>query len=167
MTATRILKILFATKLADSNISIYGRPAPIKTITDYKEKIHEEVKNGLLIATVGDYKNVVETADVLKFFQNGIVLFRIADMVEDEFGYYMQVKFEDNEAGKLVWQKIRNGWMPKLFIKQLGNVSLIECFTDQYLAKSMEYKFFIWLRWQISFIDEYYCKHIHYRMLPK
>lgn len=157
---TRYLKVLFAEKLPDGNYSIYGNVVPLKTVDTFKSKIDENIKNRLYIATVAHHQDI----PIIRAYGNDIV-YKVTGYVEEPTGFYMIVEFEDNTASITLFGLIKSGTLAQFDIRQLGKISTAEAYHDEYLAKSLQYKFFRWLRRTVPFVDSYYCNHSFHMMV--
>ncbi len=148
------LKILFAEKLPDGKYSIYGNIVLPEAINAFKDKVDENIYNRTYIATVAHHADI----PIIRAYDNAI-LYRITGYSEEPSGFYVVVEFENNPASLTLFGMIKSGTLPQFNIRQLGKISTAEAFHDEYLAKSLQFKFFRWLRRTIPFIDNYYNNH--------
>lgn len=156
---TKHLKILFAEKLPDGNYSTYGNIIPLNTIDAFKKKINENIKNKLYVSTTAYHQDI----PAIRVYDNTIV-YEVTGYIEEPTGFYMIVGFRDNPASIILFGLIKSGIMSQINIKQLGKISTAEAYHDEYLAKSLQYSFFRWLRRIIPYVDNYYCTHAFHMM---
>jgi len=156
MFSGKSIKVLFARKLNNGDFATYGVPIPKNTLKEFREKTEQNIKNGIYFSISKDYE------DFLSMDAYGV--YKVSELIDNEEGIYMVIKFECTDPAEIMYKWFGNeNKIVKL--KWVGSVSTMECYSDQYLQKSINFKFVKWLRKNFSSVEKYYEKQRYFQII--